>query len=616
MAAQPLEDEFEQLNDQYPEVFGELDCWNSLTEEVLGDLLRALRRKKGFGLFFVQCNSAQAERVITSIKERFPQKRLQQFNLNQESETLYGEMLERYKLEPFTVACITGVEQVLFGYEDTKRLAGWTSQEIYNFSWKGVPSLLSHLNRQREAFEANLPIALVFLVRSFVIDYFIQRAPDFFDWRTGFFKFTESAEDLQKLSQELIDGDYQEYRSLNPEQRMEKILEIKDKILQLDPADGDQRSSLLREQGRLFESGGDSSQALDCYDRSLTANPQNHKTWGSKGSLLDDLERYEEAVNSYDKALKIKPDFHYAWNWRGTALFELGRNEEAIESYNKALEIKPDNLFAWNVRGHILHELGRNDEAIKSYDKALKIKPDHHYAWDRRGHILHELGRNEEAIESYDKALEIKPSYHYAWGGRGDALLKLGLNEEAIESYDKALEIKPDYHYTWDKRGDLLVKLGRNDEAIKSYDKALEIKPDYHYAWDSKGVALYQLGKPREASVCFAKVAKIQPSDKNSWNNQGYLNLVQDSYSLQPIFEKPLLIRQHQRFSGSPVKTDIDLECCQKSLALFEIALQLDPEFTIAWANRSFPATTYSNTKPLFKAVIERLKLIEKIKRI
>jgi hypothetical protein len=181
-----------ELNIQYPEMFGKLDGWNTENEEVLRDFLRALRRKKRFGLFFIQCNnSAQGERVMASIQHEFPQKRLQQFDLNRESETLYEEMQDRYKLEPFAVACITGVEQVFLGHENTKRLASWTSQEIDNYRCKGFPSLLSHLNRQREVFEANLPIALVFLVRGFVIDYFIQRAPDFFDWRSSFFKFSE-----------------------------------------------------------------------------------------------------------------------------------------------------------------------------------------------------------------------------------------------------------------------------------------------------------------------------------------------------------------------------------------------------------------------------------------
>jgi tetratricopeptide (TPR) repeat protein len=378
MTVQPLEDELEQLCDYFSEAFGELDGWDTDAEEVLSDLLRALRRKKGFGLFFVQCNPSQSVRVMESIRERLPQERLEQFDLNIDSETLYGEMLERYQQEPFALACITGVEQVLYGYEDTKRLAGWTSQEIYNYSWKGVPPLLSHLNRQREAFEANLPVALVFLVRSFVIDYFIQRAPDFFDWRSGFFKFTERAEDLQKASQELVGRDHQEYLNLTPDQRMEKILEIKDKILQLNPVDSEQRSNLLREQGRLFQSGGESNQALDCYDRSIAANPSNHKALNSKSILLRNLKRYEEALKSCEHCLEIQPNYVDGLFNQGTILADLKCYIEAIKSYNYALTINPAHLNSMLGRSISLSRLRRYEEAIESYDKALEINPDYY----------------------------------------------------------------------------------------------------------------------------------------------------------------------------------------------------------------------------------------------
>jgi tetratricopeptide (TPR) repeat protein len=589
MPAQSLENQFKQLNDQYPEKFGKLDGWNYDTEEVLSDLLRALRRKKGFGLFFVQCNSAQTERIMTSIRQQLPQKRLQQFDLSRDSETLYGEILESYQQKPFAVAYITGVEQVLFGYEDTKRLAGWTSQEIYNYSWKGVPSLLSHLNRQREAFEANLPIALVFLVRSFVIDYFIQRAPDFFDWRSGFFKFSKGAEDLQKASQELVGRDYQEYLTLTPEQRMEKLLEIKDQIRQLDPNENDQKSNLLREQGRLFESGEDSIQALDCYNRSLSLSPKNYSAWADRGDVLHDLDRYEEAIESYDKALYINLNDHYSWTGRGNTLRDLGRYEEAIESFNKALEIESVNPYIWDSLGDVFLDLDRNKEAIESYDKVLKIMPDYYHAWSFRGLALGRLGHHEEAIKSCNKALEIKSDYYFAWSVRGDALHYLGHNEQAIESYNKLLEIEPDYHYAWTGRGNSLCDLGRYEEAIESYDHSLENQSDFILAWIGKGISLYQLGKCQEASGCFTKVVNIQPCDKISWNNQGYLNLTQDSYGLESIFEKPLLIHQHQDCGGSLTTPNIDLERYQSALAGFETALQLDPEYTLAWANCGFP---------------------------
>ncbi|MBE9042128.1 tetratricopeptide repeat protein [Oscillatoriales cyanobacterium LEGE 11467] len=476
MPEQPWENEFESF-----------DRWNPDTAEVLDDLLRALRRKKGFGLFFVQCNPAQGTRVINAIQKRFPQKRLVEFELNRQSETLYGELLERYQGEKFEIACVTGVEQALYAYEDTKRLAGWSSEEIYNYSWKGLPPLLGHLNRQREAFEANLPIALIFLVPSFAIDYFVQRAPDFFDWRSGFFKFVESKEDIRKACQELVGKEYEEYLSLTSEERIEKILEIKDKIILLDASDYERKSDLLREQGLLFESDGDSSRALDCYDR------------------------------------------------------------------------------------------------------AIEIKPNYYYAWHSRGNILINLERYEEAIENYDRALEIEPNHLKTWKNRGSALINLERYEEALESYDRALEIEPGAYLFWMFRGDVL-SLGRYEEAIESYDRVLEIKSNYHYAWRRKGFLFYQLGKFKEALICFAKVTKIQPSEDRVWNNQGYLALVQYSYGLQPIYEKPLLIRQTQDCSDGQNILEIDLDLCEKSLQLFDTALNLDSKLTLAWANRSFPA--------------------------
>ncbi|MBE9059758.1 hypothetical protein, partial [cf. Phormidesmis sp. LEGE 11477] len=166
-------------------MFDSVFSQDSEATEVIDDILRALRRKKGFGLFFVQCNPAQGQQVIKAIKERFYKKRIEEVKLSRESKALYGDLLEKYHTQPFEVACITGVEQALYDYEDTKRIGGWSWEEVYNYSWKGVPPLLSHLNRQREAFETNLPASLVFLVPGFVIDYFVQRAPDFFDWRSG-----------------------------------------------------------------------------------------------------------------------------------------------------------------------------------------------------------------------------------------------------------------------------------------------------------------------------------------------------------------------------------------------------------------------------------------------
>ncbi|MEM9009028.1 MAG: tetratricopeptide repeat protein, partial [Cyanobacteria bacterium P01_F01_bin.86] len=101
---------------------------------------------------------------------------------------------------------------------------------------------------------------------------------------------------------------------------------------------------------------------------------------------------------------------------------------------------------------------------------------------------------------------------------------------------------------------------------------------------------LYELARYQEACSCFAEVVALQPRNKIAWNNQGYLTLVEYSYGSQIIFDKPLLIHQVQVSSSFEVSNRISLEDCQKAMQFFDAALNVDPDFLLAWANRSFPA--------------------------
>ena len=114
------------------EMANELTRQNTELNDFMMGLLRALRRKKGFGLFFVQCNPAQGRQVIRSIRKRFSGEKVEEVKLSRSSETLYEELLERYNAKKYKIVCISGVEQALYDYEDTKRLSGWSSEELYS----------------------------------------------------------------------------------------------------------------------------------------------------------------------------------------------------------------------------------------------------------------------------------------------------------------------------------------------------------------------------------------------------------------------------------------------------------------------------------------------------
>ncbi len=448
------------------------------TEEEYRALLRSLRRRKGFGIFFVQCTPVGGQELIAKVRSDLPQKNIAVLELDSPIDNLIERVEKLPNREQLNILFIVGLEKSLVEYIRP----GYGGVGDY-YKLDTVPPILNHLNWQRENFRDRFRhLCFIFLLPSFALKYILHRAPDFADWRSG---MVDVPTDRQLIEQETarlsMEGRFDKYRQWTPQQRLERIAEIQTYLAE--NSDLERSANLWFEQGNILVVNEGYSEAIASYDKALAIKPDDHQAWGNRGNALGNLGRYEEEIASYNKALAIQPDYHQAWYNRGIALGNLGRDEEEIASYDKALAIKPDYHQAWYGRGYALGNLGRDEEAIASYDKALAIKPDLHQAWGNRGNALGNLGRYSEAIASYDKALAIKPDDHQAWYNRGIALGNLGRYSEAIASYDKALAIKPDKHQAWYGRGNALGNLGRDEEAIASYDKALAIKPDKHQAW-------------------------------------------------------------------------------------------------------------------------------------
>ncbi|MDB9442384.1 tetratricopeptide repeat protein, partial [Sphaerospermopsis kisseleviana CS-549] len=338
--------------------------------------LRTLRFTEGFALLFVRCSPASGEQLISKVKADIHDQKIEILQLNKNVTNLYVEVDQLPNKNHINILLITGLESALYKYEEAKTLAGWSSRKTHHYSWEGVPPILININQQRERFRDQFKICFVFLLPQFAIKYFIHRAPDFFDWRSGLFNFPLDSTTLEQESNRIIqEGTYEKYVNLTPEETNEKILEIIE-IIEHDQIDNVQKAKLFFELGYLQRIKQDYQSAISSFDKALEFKPDYHDAWNNRGNSLDDLGRYEEAIASYDKALEFKPDDHEAWNNRGNSLRNLGRYEEAIASYDKALEFKPDKHEVWYNRGNSLRNLGRYEEAIASYDKALEFKPD------------------------------------------------------------------------------------------------------------------------------------------------------------------------------------------------------------------------------------------------
>ncbi|GAX39399.1 TPR repeat-containing protein [Tolypothrix sp. NIES-4075] len=486
-------------------------------EEVYQDLLRALNRKAGFGLFFVQCTPGEADRLIAKIPQDIPQKKIATLRLVESIDNLYQLVGQFVKDKQVDILLIQGLEYSLYKYE--QRTFGEIIEGQYS-DLISVPPILNHLNQQRESFRDDFKICFVFILRAFSINYFIQRAPDFFDWRSGVFELITRPEVVeQETIRLLLEGDSEEYLKFSIEKKIEKFLDLQELITEKHQRDSN-KTILLFKLGKLLVAANEYEGGIASYDQAVKIKPDYHEAWYKRGVVLGELGRYEEAIASFEQTLKIKPNLHEAWYIRSILLKELGRYEEAIESFEQTLKFKHNLHEAWYNMGILLRELGHNKEAIASYEQALKIQPDYHQAWYNLGIFFGELGRYEETIVFYDQALKIKPNFHQTWNYRGTGLRKLGRYEEAIISYDQALKIQPEYHQAWNNRGIALGDLGRYEEAIFSYDQALKIKPNLNQAWNNRGIALRKLGRYEEAIISYDQALKIQPDYYQAWNNR------------------------------------------------------------------------------------------------
>ncbi|MCC3427353.1 MAG: tetratricopeptide repeat protein [Microcoleus sp. PH2017_01_SCD_O_A] len=346
-------------------------------EEEYESLVRTLRRTNGFRLLFVECVPSEGKRLIAKVQTDFPRKKVEVLPLNESVYNFYNLIEELPKRDEINILFVTGLEYSFDEYEREKRAIGWESKDIYSYSWRGVPPVLMNINQQRERFLDNFKICFVFLLPKFGIEYFIHRAPDFFDWRSSLFKLSMDKESLQAESMQACSERWQleQYLALTPEARKRELVRLQG-LIDEDGQTSEQKAELFFEQALLYRSAEDYAKAIASYDKALEFKPDKHEAWINRGSALDDLGRLEDAIASYDKALEFKPDKHDAWNNRGIALRNLGRLEDAIASYDKALEFKPDDTSAFYNKAccYALHS--QIDQAIQNLQQAINLNPD------------------------------------------------------------------------------------------------------------------------------------------------------------------------------------------------------------------------------------------------
>ena len=224
----------------------------------------------------------------------------------------------------------------------------------------------------------------------------------------------------------------------------------------------------------------------------------------------------DQTFYDLDAAIQRNPEDAKTYNTRGDAYLRKGEYDRAIEDYGKAIKLDCKYAEAYHGRGlAYYYGIDEEDKAIADYTEAIQLYP----AFEgRRAEALRDRGtvyENKETIDGYSKAIA-----DYEWASRCGRLY--------------CSEIECDIYF---KRGKLYAGDGNYDSAIADmstiiqlddsisadYDEGFRRGPEYDpdsypsnygsepagQAYNDRGFYYYKKGEYDSAIADFTEVLRI-----------------------------------------------------------------------------------------------------------
>ena len=143
--------------------------------------------------------------------------------------------------------------------------------------------------------------------------------------------------------------------------------------LRLDPGEARCHQFLAQ----AYRHRGEFDQALACFQRAITLNPNDASGLAMMGSVLGVAGRPEEGVELIRRAMRLNP-FHPDWYWHQLAvtLYAARRYDDALEANQQ--NATPKQFWHLARMAACLAQLGRLDEARALSAEVLRRKPDFH----------------------------------------------------------------------------------------------------------------------------------------------------------------------------------------------------------------------------------------------
>jgi len=244
-------------------------------------------------------------------------------------------------------------------------------------------------------------------------------------------------------------------------------------------------AGLIPDNPHLLHKFGDTLHDLRIYDyaesvlQDALKHAPNH--WGALYTyavLLQDLGRDAEAIACYEKAVTFNPDHANCQNNYGAALLRTNRVEEALVHCTLAEGLDPKSPLVKVNLGNIRMLLQEYETARTCFSEAIALNDNFAPAYFGLASVEQSLGSDPTRVrELYLKGIEINPLIPEAHQALGNLLADDG-NPQALAHFATAAQLNGNLKHLRRDFGRACLLLERRQEAEEHLKIALQQNPD------------------------------------------------------------------------------------------------------------------------------------------
>lgn len=288
----------------------------------------------------------------------------------------------------------------------------------------------------------------------------------------------------------------------------------------------------LHDYAMLLLNQGDIEQAEILIEEAMDRAPNNFEVNRVKANIFIEKGMYKEALNFYDRAISANPGISHLHTDKARALVHMSRLYEAEGSIEIALRIDENSLSANLIKGKLLYNQNKYEEAIDYLDVATRANEEGGLAHAYLALCYLKLG-NTSGFESQNQRLStydgIDSEIHYV---KSIIYLEKYELQKALDEIKEAIELNSSRAKYYSLKADIYFEMDEFEKLERANSDAWIIDENDLYAYYVRAKYMIYLENFQSAHETFETMYK-----RNNFSARAHAGL---AYTYNALNEREL----------------------------------------------------------------------------